>query len=94
MYCPPNVLLISMEYKGQTVSLLKEMIAVYFMNHTKHILYIHSVDAMDSLSVNEGGKSCSTERRSLPSKNIIQPRTALGMRVPSVCNLFISLLHL
>jgi len=37
MYCPPNVLLISMEYKGQTVSLLKETIAVYCMNRTKYI---------------------------------------------------------
>jgi len=47
-YCPPNVLLISMDYKGQKISQLKEVIAIYCMNHTKHILYMHSVGTMDS----------------------------------------------
>lgn len=49
--CPPNVLLISMDYRSQTVSLLKEIIADYCMNHTKHILYIHSVGTMDTFVV-------------------------------------------
>ena len=40
-----------MEYEGQTVSLLKEIIVVYCKNQTKYILYIHSVDTMDSFLV-------------------------------------------
>jgi hypothetical protein len=51
MYRSSNVLLISMYYIGQTVRLLKEIVAVHCMNYTKNILYIHSVGTMEGFIV-------------------------------------------